>query len=64
MFRIAAKLQTFCEILLTYLSSVVTLFLTIMIVVDVTGRYFLNKPLPSALMSTVSARMRTFPGNR
>ncbi len=47
MFRIAAKIQTFCEVLLTYLSSLVTLFLTIMIVVDVTGRYFFNKPLPA-----------------
>lgn len=47
MLRIANKIQTFCEKLLTYLSSLVTLFLTVMIVVDVTGRYFLNKPLPA-----------------
>ena len=38
MFKKAIVLQTFLEKLLTYLSSGVTLFLTIMIVVDVTGR--------------------------
>ena len=47
MFKKAIVLQTFLEKLLTYLSSGVTLFLTIMIVVDVTGRYFINKPLPA-----------------
>jgi len=47
MFKKAIVLQTFIEKLLTYLSSGVTLFLTFMIVVDVTGRYFINKPLPA-----------------
>lgn len=47
MLKKISSIQTFLEKLLIYLSTAVTLFLTMTIVVDVTGRYFLNKPLPA-----------------
>jgi TRAP-type C4-dicarboxylate transport system permease small subunit len=37
----------FAQIVLTAVSWIVTIFLTLMIVVDVSGRYFLNRPLPA-----------------
>lgn len=47
MFKKIISFQTFLEKLLIYLSTGVTLFLTMTIVIDVTGRYFINKPLPA-----------------
>jgi len=41
--RIEKKMET----VLTMISSVVTVSLTLMIVVDVIGRYFFNSPLPA-----------------
>lgn len=47
MFKKITAFETFVEKLLVYLSTFVTLFLTMTIVVDVTGRYFINRPLPA-----------------
>lgn len=41
------RLEKIVETVLTVISSVVTISLTLMIVVDVTGRYFFNSPLPA-----------------
>jgi TRAP-type C4-dicarboxylate transport system permease small subunit len=35
------------EVILTAFSWMVTIFLTLMIVVDITGRFFFNRPLPA-----------------
>ena len=41
------RIEKTMETILTVISSVVTISLTLMIVVDVTGRYFFNSPLPA-----------------
>ena len=41
------RIEKNMETVLTVISSVVTVSLTLMIVVDVTGRYFFNSPLPA-----------------
>jgi TRAP-type C4-dicarboxylate transport system permease small subunit len=47
MLQKAHQIEKRMETILTVVSSVVTISLTLMIVVDVTGRYFLNRPLPA-----------------
>lgn len=41
------RIEKIIETALTVFSSIVTISLTLMIVVDVTGRYFFNSPLPA-----------------